>query len=319
MSPSPRNSNARGENQVSLTDSDSRAMAAHPKVGVGYNAQVAVDAKHKLIVEQEVTNAGSDLGQLAPTAIPAMVALGVETIWATADRGYYKGEDIAACEEAGITAFVPKPLGRGAAASRGLFPKEAFTYDAAADVYRCPAGQTLFPKSQSINDGHRRVIYYHREACRVCAIRAQCTSHASHRQIGRWEGEAVLDRMATRLRADPEMTRRRRETVEHPFGTIKHAMNQGYFLMKGLRQVRAEFSLSALAYNLRRVMNIVGVQGLVEALRRLWRALKGTTRRGWSLGNWFCSLVLASAAFGEEDFAPAGWILTPGCILGFGE
>ena len=267
-----------GESQVSLTDPDSRAMATYPKVGVGYNAQVAVDAKHKLIVEQEVTNAGSDLGQLAPTATAAKGALGVETIQAVADRGYYKGEDIQACDDAGIEAFVPKPLGRGAAASKGLFAKEAFRYDAKADVYRCPAGQTLFPKSHSVVAGHRRAIYYHREACRACAIRARCTSDPSHRKVARWEGEAVLDTMAERLTAHPEMTRRRRETVELPCGTIKHAMNQGYFLMKGLRQVRAEFSLSALAYNLLRVMNLVGIQGLVEALHRLWRACRCATR-----------------------------------------
>ena len=134
-----------GESQVSLTDPDSRAMATYPKVGVGYNAQVAVDAKHRLIVEQEVTNLGSDLGQLAPTALPAKEILGVETIQATADRGYYQGEDIAACAAAGIVAFVPKPLGRGAPASQGLFPKEAFVYDAQADTYRCPQRRDLVP------------------------------------------------------------------------------------------------------------------------------------------------------------------------------
>ena len=255
-----------GESQVSLTDPDSRAMATYPKVGVGYNAQVAVDAKHQLIVEQEVTNLGSDLGQLAPTAIPAKEALGVETIQATADRGYYKGEDIAACEAAGIVAFVPKPLGRGAAASQGRFPKEAFTYDAAADVYRCPNGETLSPHGASSTRGHRLILYYHPTACRRCPLQAQCTSNKRWRRIARWEDEAVLDRMAERLAINPQMTRTRRDTVEHPFGTIKHAMNQGHFLQKGLRQVRAEFSLSTLAYNLLRVMNIVGVKPLIAAI-----------------------------------------------------
>lgn len=165
-------------------------------------------------------------------------------------------------------AFVPKPLGRGAAASKGLFAKEAFTYDAAADTYRCPNGETLFPRTQWVKDGHRVVVYYDGAACRRCPIKAQCTSAKRWRQIVRWEGEAVLDAMAARLAANPQMTRTRRNTVEHPFGTIKHAMNQGHFLMKGLRQVRAEFSLSALAYNLLRAVNIVGVKALVEALRR---------------------------------------------------
>ena len=291
-----------GESQVSLTDPDSRAMATYPKVGVGYNAQVAVDAKHQLIVEQEVTNLGSDLGQLAPTAIPAKETLGVETIQATADRGYYKGEDIAACEAAGITAFVPKPLGRGAPASQGLFPKEAFTYDAQADTYRCPNGETLFPRTESITRGHGLILYYHGAACRRCPIKAQCTSAKRWRQIARWEGEAVLDAMATRLAANPQMTRLRRNTVEHPFGTIKHAMNQGHFLMKGLRQVRAEFSLSTLAYNLLRVMNIVGVKALVEALRRLLRALYRAIRRADDLRGRFYARVFLSTARHEQNF-----------------
>ena len=291
-----------GENQVSLTDPDSRAMATYPKVGVGYNAQVAVDAKHQLIVEQEVTNLGSDLGQLAPTAIPAKEILGVETIQATADRGYYKGEDIAACEAAGITAFVPKPLGRGAPASQGLFPKEAFTYDAQADTYRCPNGETLFPRTESTTRGHRPILYYHGEACRRCPIKAQCTSAKRWRQIARWEGEAVLDAMAARLAANPQMTRTRRNTVEHPFGTIKHAMNQGHFLLKGLRQVRAEFSLSALAYNLLRAINLVGAKGLVEAIGRLLRAKGPLAPRRWTLSGKLHRLGGVLIGRGEESF-----------------
>ena len=241
-----------GESQVSLTDPDSRAMATYPKVGGGDNAPVAVDAKPKLIVEQEVTRLGRDLGQLAPTAIPAKEAPGVDSIQATADRGYYKGEDIAAWAAAGIVAFVPKPLGRGAAASQGRFPKEAFVYDAVQDGYRCPNGETLSPQGDSTPRGHRLILYYHPTACRRCPLQAQCTSNQRWRRMARWEGEAVLDAMAARLAANPQMTRRRRETVEHPFGTIKPAMNQGHFLMKGLRPVRAEFSRSALAYNLLR-------------------------------------------------------------------
>ena len=295
-----------GETQVSLTDPDSRAMATYPKVGVGYNAQVAVDAKHKLIVEQEVTNLGSDLGQLAPTAIPAKEALGVETIQATADRGYYQGEDIAACAAAGITAFVPKPLGRGAAASKGLFAKEACGYDSQADTHRCPNGETLLPRTHWVKDGHRVVVCYDGAACRRCPIKAQCTSANRWRQIARWEGEAVLDAMAARLAANPQMTRQRRNTVEHPFGTIKHAMNQGHFLMKGLRQVRAEFSLSALAYNLLRVINLVGVKALVEALRRRLRALARALQRAHGFRGWFYARLFALIAHREQNFIPAG-------------
>ena len=295
-----------GESQVSLTDPDSRAMATYPKVGVGYNAQVAVDAKHKLIVEQEVTNAGSDPGQLAPTAIPAKEILGVETIAATADRGYYKGEDIAACAAAGITAFVPKALGRGAAASNGRFPREAFLYDAATDVYRCPNGETLSRQGTSTTRGHRLLLYFHPSACRRCPLRTQCTSNSRWRRIARWEGEAVLDAMAARLAANPQMTRLGHNTVEHPFGTIKHAMNQGHFLMKGLRQVRAEFSLSTLAYNLLRVINIVGVKALVKALRRRWRALGRPCGCAHDLRGWFYGGVFARIVRREKNFVGAG-------------
>jgi transposase len=253
-----------GETQISLTDPDSRAMAAHPKVGVGYNAQVAVDAKHKLIVEQQVTNAGSDLGLLAETAGAAKEVLGVERIDAVADKGYYKGEDIQACEDAGISAYVARPQ-RGSAVRDGLFRKEEFRYDATSDTYHCPGGATLEPRYRSVVDGHSMVHYCNRAACRSCELRPRCTSN-TYRRVNRWAGEAVLDRMTDRLAGRPEMLRLRRETVEHPFGSIKQWMNQGYFLMRGLEKVRAEFSLTALAYNFIRVVNLVGVRHLVSAV-----------------------------------------------------
>jgi transposase len=253
-----------GESQISLTDPDSRAMAAHPKVGVGYNAQVAVDAKHKLIVEQHVTNAGSDLGLLAETAGAAKEVLGVERIDAVADKGYYKGEDIQACEDAGITAYVARPQ-RGSAVRDGLFRKEEFRYDAASDTYLCPGGETLEPRYRSDVDGHAMVHYCNRGACRSCEIKPRCTSN-TYRRVNRWAGEAVLDRMTDRLAGRPEILRLRRETVEHPFGSIKQWMNQGSFLMRGLEKVRAEFSLTALAYNFTRVVNLVGVPDLMRAV-----------------------------------------------------
>ncbi len=194
-------------------------MAAHPKVGVGYNAQVAVDAKHKLIVEQHVTNPGSDLGLLAQTAGAAKVLLDVERIDAVADMGYYKGEDIEACEKIGVTPFVARPQ-RGVAVHEGRFRKEEFRYDAAADVYVCPAGQRLGPLYRSEKNGHLRVQYCNTTACRGCEFKPQCTG-SSFRRVDRWEGEAVLDRMAARLATQPNILARRREVVEHPFGSIK--------------------------------------------------------------------------------------------------
>ena len=252
-----------GEGQISLTDPDSRAMALNPKVGVGYNAQVAVDSKHKLIVEHEVTNAGSDLGLLVATASAAKEVLEIDEIKVVADSGYYKGEDIAACEAAGIEAYVARPQ-RGFAVREGLFRKEEFHYDAQNDLYICPGNQQLHPRYRSTGGEHDRIYYWNREACRHCELKSRCTTNP-YRQVARWVDEAVLDRMETRLNANPEILRQRREIVEHPFGSIKQWMNQGAFLMRGLVKVRAEFSLTALAYNMTRVLTIVGIERLLKA------------------------------------------------------
>jgi transposase len=253
-----------GESQISLTDPDSRAMAAHTRVPVGYNAQVAVDAKHKLIVEQAVTNQVLDLGLLTPTAEPAKEALGVAQIDVVADRGYFKFEDIEACERAGMTPYVPKPQ-RGSAVCEGFFAKDEFRYDPVEDVYVCPAGERLWPKYKSKSRALTKIDYSNRSACLACPLRPRCTT--SFRRVSRLENEAVLDRMAARLKARPDILDRRRETVEHPFGSIKQWMGQGAFLMKGLENVRAEFSLTALAYNLRRAINILGVRAMIAAVQ----------------------------------------------------
>jgi hypothetical protein len=253
-----------GEDQISLTDPDSRAMAAHTHVAVGYNVQVAVDTRHKLIVEQQVTNQVVDMGLLAQTAEPAKEVLGVDTIAAAADKGYFKIEDIEACEKAGIVPYVPRPQ-RGPSVKAGLFRKDEFSYDAASDSYVCPAGQRLHPYSSSLLRGLKKTNYVNKLACDDCTIRARCTG-GKFRTVSRLENEAVLDRMQARLAKRPDVLDRRRETVEHPFGTIKQWMNQGAFLMRGLEKVRAEFSLTALAYNLRRVLNIVGFADLMAAV-----------------------------------------------------
>ena len=252
-----------GQSQISLTDPDSRAMATHTRVAVGYNAQIAVDAKHKLIVEQAVTNQVLDLGLLTQTAAPAKEILGVEQIDVTADRGYFKFEDIEACEQAGMTPYVPKPQ-RGSAVREGFFAKDEFRYDPAADVYVCPAGERLGRKYESKSRDLTKIDYSNRSACLACALRPRCTN--TFRRVSRLENEAVLDRMAARLKARPDIVDRRREAVEHPFGSIKQWMGQGAFLMKGLENVRAEFSLTALAYNLRRAINIIGVRAMITAV-----------------------------------------------------
>jgi transposase len=253
-----------GESQVSLTDPDSRAMAGHTRVAVGYNAQIAVDAKHKLIVEQEVTNQVVDMGLLMQTAEPARAILGVERIDVVADRGYFKIEDIEACDKAGLTPHVPKPQ-RGPAVRNGFFRKDEFRYDPDRDVFTCPGGQTLAPHHYGRSRELQKIDYSNPAACPACPLRSRCTTNV--RRVSRLENEAVLDRMAARLRARPELLDRRRETVEHPFGSIKQWMNQGAFLMRGLDNVRGEFSLTALVYNLRRALNIVGVGAMIATVR----------------------------------------------------
>src|ERR671928_1664850 len=252
-----------GEDQISLTDPDSRAMAAHTRVAVGYNVQVAVEAKHKLIVEQQVTNQVVDMGLLTETATPAKALLDADGIAVVADSGSFKIEDIGACEKAGLTPSVPHPQ-RGPAVRAGLFRKDEFRYDPARDSVLCPAGHRLEAYTSSVIRGLKKVNYVNKEACRDCPLRARCTK-GRFRTVSRFENEAVLDRMQDRLAKRPHILDRRREVVEHPFGSIKQWMNQGAFLMRGLENVRGEFSLTALAYNLRRVLNLVGVQDLLGA------------------------------------------------------
>ena len=254
-----------GESQISLTDPDSRAMAAHTRVAVGYNVQIAVDTKHKLIVEQQVTNQVLDMGLLTETAEPAKEILGVETIDVVADKGYFKIEDIEACEKAGMAPYVPRPQ-RGPSVRAGFFRKDEFKYDPETDSFTCPAGQRLTPYSSSALRQLKKINYANRKACRDCPLRARCTDN-QFRTVSRLENEAVLDRMQERLAKRPEVLNQRRETVEHPFGSIKQWMNQGAFLMRGLEKVRAEFSLTALAYNIRRVLNLVAFDKLMAAVK----------------------------------------------------
>ena len=254
-----------GEDQLSLTDPDARAMHSGTGVGVGYNVQIAVDTKHKLIAEQQVHSQVSDLGLLAETGRGARASLGVERIDAVADKGYFKVEDIAGCEAAGITPYVPKPR-RSPARRSGRFPKERFRYDAGTDTYACPNGQRLKPLYINRVRDTTLMHYANRGACRGCALKVQCTSN-SYRSIGRYADEAVLDRMAERLADRPGVLHRRRESAEHPFGSIKHWMGHGGFLMRRLKNVRGEFSLTALAYNIRRATTLVGIPELIAAVR----------------------------------------------------
>jgi transposase len=254
------------DQQISLTDPDSRSMATSGRGSgvVGYNVQIAVDTEHHLIVSHEVTNVGSDRGQLANTAAQAKDALGVDKLQAVADRGYYNSDEIIKCEQADITVTLPKPMTSGMEA-RGRFGKQDFVYLADEDVYRCPAGEMLKYHYTNEENGQKLRRYW-TNACRDCALKPRCTT-GKERRIARWEHEPVLEAVQRRLDANPQSMRVRRETVEHPFGTLKMRMGATHFLMKRLPKVATEMALHVLAYNLTRVMNIMGIQPLMAAIR----------------------------------------------------
>jgi transposase len=254
------------DQQISLTDPDARSMATSGRGSgiVGYNAQASVDIKNHLVVTHEVTNVGTDRSQLAPMSKKTKVALDVEELDVVADRGYFDSEQILECDRADITVTLPKPQ-TSTAKARGRYGKQDFRYVADDDVYICPAGERL---AFHYSNEERGLILrrYWTNACQACAIRDQCTT-GKERRITRWEHEHLLEDIQARLDAHPEKMRQRRETVEHPFGTIKMWMGSTHFLMKRLKNVRTEMALHVLAYNLKRVMNIMGIGPLMAAIR----------------------------------------------------
>jgi transposase/uncharacterized small protein (DUF1192 family) len=254
------------DGQISLTDPDSRSMATSGRGSgvVGYNVQAAVETGHHLIVAHEVINVGNDTGQLSGMSEKAREALGVEDLDVVADRGYFDGDEVLACDRAGITVTLPKPQTSWSKA-QGRFGKPDFRYIAEDDVYICPAGEHLIYRFTCEEHG-RTLRRYWTTACASCPIKARCTT-GKQRRITRWEHEGVLEAVQRRLDENPQAMRQRRETVEHPFGTIKARMGATHFLMKRLKNVRTEMALSVLAYNLTRVMNILGIQPLIAAIR----------------------------------------------------
>lgn len=253
------------DQQISLTDPDARSMATSGKgTGtVGYNVQTAVDAQHHLIVDHQVTNIGNDRSQLATMAKRARTAMQAEHIEVVADRGYFSGEEIVACEDVGITAYVPRPQTSNNQA-KGLFGKRDFVYLSETDSYRCPAGQSLIWRFTTVEKGLTLHCYWS-SACKACPLKTQCTS-SPQRRVKRWEHEAVIDAMQQRLDQDPDKMRIRRQTVEHPFGTLKAWMGSTHFLMRTLNHVSTEMSLHVLAYNLKRVMKILGIAPLMQTM-----------------------------------------------------
>ena len=259
------------DKQLSMTDPDARSMRSRGTGIVGYNVQTAVDAEHHLIVTHEVTNQNNDRDFLSPMATQARTEMGVEELEVMADRGYYKSQEIKASEEAGLRVFIPKPRTSGNRA-RGLYDRSDFRYIPSEDAYRCPAGETLIWRMTTQEKGQNLHRYWSSN-CQACPLKSKCTT-GKERRVTRWEHEEILERVEQRLARDPGKMRIRCQTVEHPFGTIKHWMGATHFQMKTLKHVSTEMSLHVLAYNMKRVMNILGVKSLTEAIQafllQLW-------------------------------------------------
>jgi transposase len=256
-----------GEGEVSLTDPDSRRMLTGGVTDVCYNVQIAVDEKNKLIVAQDVTNSVSDRQLLAPMAKQARQVLSAKQLAVVADRGYTNNEQVKQCAQSGIVPYMGKPQ-NSRNQKLGLFTKDDFVYDEVTDTYRCPAGETLsfHTLCKDRRSAGRLVRYYWTNACTGCALRSHCTRDGRRRRINRNPDEHFVEDMRARVAAAPEILRRRKAIVEHPFGTMKRWMNQGYFLTRGLQSVRAEFSLTVLAYNLKRAFALLTVPRMVTAL-----------------------------------------------------
>ena len=254
------------DQQISLTDPDARVMstAARSKAIVGYNVQAAVDTKHHLIVAHEVTNVGSDRSQLANMATQAKEAIHCDELTVVADRGYYNGTEILACDQAGITAYVPRTQTSNNQA-KGLFGKRDFIYRPEEDEYVCPAGERLIYRCTAQDKG-KVIRRYWSSACPGCSLKSQCTT-GKERRVSRWEHEVVLEAMEDRVDRTPDCMRFRGSTVEHPFGTIKSWLGPTHFQMKRLEHVSTEMSLHVLSYNLKRMLQIFGVAPLMAAIR----------------------------------------------------
>jgi len=296
-----------GDGQISRTDPDARLLAKHGQIVAGYNVQIAVDDKHKLIVASEVVNEGNDTGQLHAMAEAAKAALGVAALTAVADAGYYNGETLKACEDAAITAYVPPPDRGQRLKAQGRFSVEDFGDDAAADVYRCPADAELRPMhGQKRQASGKMAIRYasRRSVCRTCPLRARCLAGTrQRREIERWTDEDVIERHRARMRlAGEDMMRRRKALAEHPFGTLKCRAGYRHFLVRGFDKVRGEWSLMALCYNFSRVLRIIGLDRWKARLAQ--RAGKPLRRLVAAILRAYCRVSRDAAAFFAASRAP---------------
>jgi transposase len=252
------------QKQVSVTDPDTRKMPTAHGMIVGYNAQMAVDARHKLIAADDVTNEVTDFHQLANVALEARANLELKQAEVVADAGYYNAAEVSRCVEQNLTPYIPKS-DTSANTARGLYGKSQFKYDAAKDVYVCPAGGELTYRFATYELG-RELRYYRAGGCKSCAIKSRCMRNKANRTITREENEHLMEAMAARMRAQPGKFKLRKTLAEHPFGTIKRWFGYTHFLLKGLAKVQCEWSLTTLAYNLKRVLNLVSFGKLMAAV-----------------------------------------------------
>jgi len=303
-----------GDTQLSRTDRDARLLSKSGQVVAGYNVQIAVDDKHKLIVASEVVNNGNDTGQLYKMAKAAKEELGVETLTALADTGYYNCNSLKSCEEDAIVAYVPLAKRTARLEAHNRISHEEFVYDAEANAYRCPAGQLLRPTDgRKINAGRIDIRYTSRKAdCDACALRSRCLSAKTPtRTVSRWEHEVVLERHRARMKNAEAVMRRRAELAEHPFGTLKCRAGYRHFLVRGLDKVRGEWSLMALCYNLSRVLNIVGLDNLLayfakRATRFSFLSLQGAITAATALfAALFAAVLAAETEVTDPGFSPA--------------
>jgi hypothetical protein len=270
-----------GETQVSRTDPDARLLSKSGQTIAGYNVQIVVDDKHKLIVASEVVNDGNDTGQLHPMAMAAKAVLAVDELQVAADVGYYNGVALKACEDDGIVAYVPQAERTGRLHKQGRITHTHFIYDAVANAYRCPAGALLLPTRgcKESRSGKIDIRYMSRKAdCDGCPLRGRCvTNKTPTRTIQRWEHEDVLDRHRARMKDADAVMRRRSGLVEHPFGTLKCRAGYRHFLVRGLDKVRGEWALMTLCYNLARLFTILGVSGFITRLAK-WATARAYLR-----------------------------------------
>jgi hypothetical protein len=282
------------DKQISLTDPDARSMRSRGTGIVGYNVQTAVDVEHHLIVAHEVTTQNNDRSQLFSMSNKARTQMGCEDLHVIADRVYYKGTEIKACDDAGITTYIPNTDTSGNRA-KGLYVKSDFRYFPEEDVYRCPAGDTLKWRQTTVEKGQNNHRYWSSN-CQTCGLKSKCTP-SKQRRVTRWEHEGVLDQAKKRLAREPEKMRIRAQTVEHPFGTLKHWMGATHFQMTRLEHVSTEMSLHVLAYNMKRVINIIGVKALLEAIEVLilrFRCVLQRNRAVWVYSGLRCSQEIST-------------------------